>query len=72
MLSDDQMLGIRRNDPSQLKPLKVRLPLSHVLELHRMRIVGDRSVSEIVEDALREYMKGLNQTAHEAVTKPVQ
>jgi len=72
VLSDDQMLGIRRQEMGELKPLKVRLPLSHVLELHRMRIVGDRSVSEIVEDALREYMEGLNRTAHGAASNDSQ
>lgn len=59
VLSDDDLLGIRKSDPSTLKPLKVRLPLGHVLQLHRMRIVGDQTVSEIVTSALQEYLETL-------------
>lgn len=59
MLSDDQLLGVERTNPSTLKPLKVRLPLAQVLQLHRMRIVGDRTVSKIVEEALEQYLNGI-------------
>lgn len=65
MLSDDDLLGIRKNDPSALKPLKVRLPLGHVLQLHRMRIVGDQTVSEIVANALEEYLGALQKADQE-------
>lgn len=52
---------IGKADPGALKPLKVRLPLEHVLQLHRMRITGDKTVSEIVTQALEDYLTGLNQ-----------
>lgn len=62
MLSDDQLLGFRKPDPTELKPLKVRLPLGRVLQLHEMRITGNQSVSEIVATALTEYMEGLQKS----------
>lgn len=65
MLSDDEMLGLEKADPSVLKPLKVRLPLAQVLQLHRMRIVGDRTVSQIVEDALEQYLNGIQKEVRE-------
>jgi hypothetical protein len=59
MIQDEAFLGIRKQDPTALKPLKVRLPLGHVLQLHRMRIVGNQTVSEIVTHALEDYLAGL-------------
>lgn len=61
-ISDEEVLEAHLTNPRGLKPLKVRLPLGHVLRLHRMRIVGDRSVSQIVEAALEDYLKGLQGT----------
>lgn len=57
MLADEALLGIRKPDTNELKSLKVKLPLRHVLLLHRMRIVGNRTVSEIVEQALNDYLE---------------
>lgn len=65
MLSDNELLGVERSNPSTLKPLKVRLPLAQVLQLHRMRIVGDRTVSQIVEDALEQYLNGIQKEVRE-------
>lgn len=55
MITDESLLGIRRADPHDLKPLKLQLPLNYVLALHKLRIVGAQSVSEIVADALEAY-----------------
>jgi hypothetical protein len=52
---EEQMMGIRRPNLTELKPLKLHLPLNYVLALHRMRIVGNKSVSEIVGQALETY-----------------
>ncbi len=65
MLSDDELLGVGKYSPSTLKPLKVRLPLAQVLQLHRMRIVGDRTVSQIVVDALEQYLNGIQKEVRE-------
>jgi hypothetical protein len=65
MLSDEHMLGVDKTSPTTMKPLKVRLPLAQVLQLHRMRIVGDRTVSEIVEDALEQYLDGIQKEIRE-------
>ena len=55
MMLEEQMMGIRRPNMNELKPLKLHLPLNYVLALHRMRIVGDKSVSEVVAQALETY-----------------
>ena len=65
MLSDDELLGVSKTGQSTMKPLKVRLPLSQVLQLHRMRIVGDRTVSQIVEEALEQYLNGIQKEVRE-------
>jgi hypothetical protein len=54
---EEQMMGIRRPNLNEIKPLKLHLPLNYVLALHRMRIVGNKSVSEIVQDALHTYFE---------------
>ena len=54
---EEQMMGIRRPNLNEIKPLKLHLPLNYVLALHRMRIVGNKSVSEIVHDALATYFE---------------
>ena len=61
VLTDDQMMGLEKTDPTSVKALKVRLPLAQVLQLHRMRIVGDRTVSQIVEHALEHYLNGIQE-----------
>lgn len=52
---EEQMMGIRRPNLTEIKPLKLHLPLNYVLALHRMRIVGSKTVSQIVEQALQTY-----------------
>lgn len=52
---EETLLGVRRADLNEVKPLKLHLPLGFVLALHRMRIVGNRSVSDIVVEALETY-----------------
>jgi hypothetical protein len=55
MITDETLMGIRRADPTDLKPIKLQLPLNYVLALHKLRIVGNKGVSEIVADALETY-----------------
>lgn len=66
MQFEESLLGIRRSDPSELKPLKLQLPLNYVLALHRLRITGDLSVSEIVADALNTYFEELKSERKQA------
>lgn len=66
MQFEESLMGIRRSDPSELKPLKLHLPLNYVLALHRLRIVGERSVSEIVAEALNTYFEDLKNEKREA------
>lgn len=57
MLTDDSFLRVRRPDLSEIKALKLHLPLNYVLRLHQLRILDNRSVSEIVQDALVTYFE---------------
>lgn len=57
MLTDDSFMGVHRPDPAELKALKLHLPLDFVLRLHQLRILGNRSVSEIIRDALETYFE---------------
>jgi len=66
LLIEEALAGVHRADPNELKPLKLQLPLSHVLLLHKMRIVASRSVSEIVADALQDYFEELRRDRLEA------
>jgi hypothetical protein len=70
MIADETLMGARKADPRELKPLKVRLPLEHVLQLHRMRILGNRTVSEIVAQALEDYLTGLNSASAQRKDEP--
>ncbi|MBI2076990.1 MAG: hypothetical protein HYT80_01275 [Euryarchaeota archaeon] len=63
---EDALSGVQRADPAELKPLKLHLPLGHVLTLHKMRIVASRSVSEIVAEALETYFDELRKERLEA------
>lgn len=66
MQFEESLMGIRRSDPAELKPLKLQLPLNYVLALHRLRITGEQSVSEIVADALETYFQELKNERREA------
>ena len=63
---EDALSGVQRADPAELKPLKLQLPLSHVLTLHKLRIVASRTVSEIVAEALETYFDELRKERLEA------
>lgn len=66
MLHEEALSGIHRADPNELKPLKLHLPLEHVLLLHKMHLVTSRTVSEIVATAIEEYFEGLRKERLEA------
>jgi hypothetical protein len=66
LMLEEQLMGVRRPNLAEVKPLKLQLPLNYVLALHKMRIVGTMSVSEIVEDALKTYFDGMKAEKKEA------
>ena len=54
VISDSYLYG-KATDPNKTKELKVRLPVSVHMRLHGLKILGDKSISETVEEALDAY-----------------
>lgn len=42
--------------PDDVKPMKVQLPVRQHIELHSLRVLTDRNISEIVRDAVARYL----------------
>ncbi len=54
LLSDNYLYG-KSVDPNKTKELKVKLPVSVHMRLHGMKILGDKSISATVAEALDDY-----------------
>lgn len=48
-------------DPDEEKRLKVKLPVHQHLDLHRIKLLSDQTISETVEDAIRVYLETLDE-----------
>ncbi len=59
MISDSYLYG-KATDPNKTKELKVRLPVSVHMRLHGLKILGDKSISATVEEALDAYFEKHN------------
>lgn len=59
LISDNYLYG-RATDPNKTKELKVRLPVSVHMRLHGLKILGDKSISATVEEALDAYFEKHN------------
>jgi len=55
MLTDDQLMGIRKKDMSELKEIKVKLPVQYLINLHYLKLTGSQGISDVVTQALTEY-----------------
>ena len=55
MLTDDDMLGIRKAKMEEVKEIKVKLPVKHLLKLHYVKLTANKNISEVVCDALQWY-----------------
>lgn len=54
LLSDNYLYG-KTVDPNKTKELKVKLPVAVHMRLHGMKILGDKSISATVAEALDHY-----------------
>ncbi|HET6399640.1 MAG TPA: hypothetical protein VFH47_08825 [Candidatus Thermoplasmatota archaeon] len=54
-MDTQKLLGIRPADPTSLREVKVKLPVSQLLRLHLHKMTSARTFSAIVDDALQEY-----------------
>lgn len=55
MLTDDQLMGIRKKDMAELKEIKVKLPVQYLINLHYLKLTGSQGISDVVTQALTEY-----------------
>lgn len=60
MLTDDDMLGRKKQDLNALKEIKVKVPVRHLLSLHFVKITSNQNISDVVSDALSEYFARMN------------
>lgn len=64
MITDDQLMGKKPVDMEELKEIKVKLPVRQLLQLHYAKLTSDRSISEVVNQALQVYFAELRARAH--------
>lgn len=55
MLTDDQLMGIRKRDMGALKEIKVKLPVQYLINLHYLKLTQSQGISDVVTKALTEY-----------------
>lgn len=55
MLTDDQLMGIRKRNMSELKEIKVKLPVQYLINLHYLKLTQSQGISDVVTQALTEY-----------------
>lgn len=55
MLTDDQLMGIRKKDMNELKEIKVKLPVQYLINLHYLKLTQSQGISDVVTQALTEY-----------------
>lgn len=60
MLTDDELLGRKKQDLNALKEIKVKVPVRHLLSLHFVKITSKQNISDVVSDALSEYFARMN------------
>lgn len=68
MITDDQLMGKKPVDMEELKEIKVKLPVRQLLQLHYAKLTSDRSISEVVNQALSVYFAELRARAHPTPT----
>lgn len=57
MLTDDELNGIRKPNMSSVKEIKVRIPVSYLVNLHYLKLTRSRQISDIVTEALNGYFE---------------
>lgn len=57
MLTDDNLLGIRKKDMTELKEIKVKLPVQYLINLHYLKLTGSQGISDVVTQALTEFFE---------------
>lgn len=68
MITDDQLMGKKPVDMDELKEIKVKLPVRQLLQLHYAKLTSDRSISQVVNQALSVYFAELRARTHPTPT----
>lgn len=55
MMTNDQLMGIQKPDMTELKEVKVKLPVRQLLRLHYLKLTSSRTFSDLVSEALQEH-----------------
>ena len=57
MLTDDDLEGIRKADPTARREIKVKLPYQQLLLLQFLKLRSHRTFSDVVEEALAQFFQ---------------
>ncbi len=66
MLTDDEMLGIKKANPESLKEIKVKLTVRQFQQLQYVKLNSQRNTSQVVREALSDYFDDLRAAANHA------
>ena len=55
MMTSDQLMGIKKPDMTELKEVKVKLPVKQLLKLHYLKLTSNLNFSDVVSQALTKY-----------------
>lgn len=59
MIYTDAMLGIKKAKGDDMKEVKVKLPVQHLLKLHYMKLTSGKTFSHVITHALQEYFDSM-------------
>lgn len=59
MVTADELMGIKKPDLTELKEVKVKLPVKQLLKLHYLKLTSNKNFSDVVAEALTKYFDGL-------------
>ena len=59
MMTNDQLMGIKKPDMTELKEVKVKLPVKQLLKLHYLKLTSNLNFSDVVSAALTKYFDDL-------------
>ncbi len=56
----ERLMGIEKPDLTELKEVKVKLPVRQLLKLHYLKLTSSRTFSDVVTKALADYFEDLD------------
>jgi len=65
MMTADDLMGIKKPDLTELKEVKVKLPVKQLLKLHYLKLTSNMNFSDVVSEALARYFDNLPARQHD-------